>query len=133
MYLLPGGTAGNSWWWCAARFSKSWPYFRPKNFIFHTRFQTWRWSQKAALITCLHKTEIMSSLLRLKPQQIDFLKSFRILHFLIHMELKQRTFINNRSFFVNHTRFQTSLFQALRWWGRRESKRHLSILEPGTG
>ena len=25
---------------CAARFSKSWPYFRPKNVIFHTRFQT---------------------------------------------------------------------------------------------
>ena len=32
----------NSWWgWgCATRFSKSWPYFRPKNVIFHTRFQT---------------------------------------------------------------------------------------------
>ena len=25
----------------AALFSKSWPYFRPKNVIFHTRFQTW--------------------------------------------------------------------------------------------
>ena len=34
-----GGTPGNSWWGCAARFSKSWPYFRPKNVIFHTRFQ----------------------------------------------------------------------------------------------
>ena len=75
MHLLPGGTPGNSWWWCAARFSKSWPYFRPKNVLFRTRFQSWRWSQNAALITCLHKTEIMSSLLRLKPQQIDFLKS----------------------------------------------------------
>ena len=33
-------TPGNSWWGCAAWFSKSWPYFRPKNVIFHTRFQT---------------------------------------------------------------------------------------------
>ena len=35
-----GGTTGNSWWGCAAQFSESWPYFRPKNLIFHTRFQT---------------------------------------------------------------------------------------------
>ena len=36
----PGGTPGNSWWGCAARFSKFWPDFRPKNVIFHTRFRT---------------------------------------------------------------------------------------------
>ena len=35
-----GDTPGNSWWGCAARFLKSWPDFRPKNVIFHTRFQT---------------------------------------------------------------------------------------------
>ena len=35
-----GGTPGNSWLWCATRSSKSWPYFRPKNVIFHTRVQT---------------------------------------------------------------------------------------------
>ena len=35
-----GGTPGNSCWGCATRFSKSWPYFRPKNVIFHTLFQT---------------------------------------------------------------------------------------------
>ena len=35
-----GGTAGNSWWGCGDRFSESWPYCRPKNVIFHTRFQT---------------------------------------------------------------------------------------------
>ena len=57
--ITPGGIPGNSWWVCAARFSKSWPYFRPKNVIFHTRFQTrplikilqtfysfWRWINK---------------------------------------------------------------------------------------
>ena len=37
-----GGTPKNSWWKCAATwFSKSWAYFRPKNIIFHTRFQNW--------------------------------------------------------------------------------------------
>ena len=35
-----GSTPGNSWWGCAAWFSKSWPDSRPKNVIFHTRFQT---------------------------------------------------------------------------------------------
>ena len=42
-YLLNsrgGGTRGNTWWGCAARFSKSWPYFRPKHVIFHTLFRT---------------------------------------------------------------------------------------------
>ena len=37
---VPGGTPGNSWRGCAARFFKSWPDFRPKNVIFHTRFRT---------------------------------------------------------------------------------------------
>ena len=42
-------------------------------------------------ITCLHKPEIMSSLLRLKPQQKDFLKSIsNYTFFLIHLELKRR-------------------------------------------
>ena len=29
-----------AWWGCAAQFSKSRPYFRPKTFIFHIHFQT---------------------------------------------------------------------------------------------
>ena len=37
---LKGGTPGNLWWGCAAQFSKSWPYFIPKNVIFHTRLLT---------------------------------------------------------------------------------------------
>ena len=36
-----GSTPGNACWGCAARFSISWPYFRQKNVIFRTRFQTW--------------------------------------------------------------------------------------------
>ena len=35
-----GGTPGNSWWGCAAQFSKYCPDFRPKSVIFNTRFQT---------------------------------------------------------------------------------------------
>ena len=36
-----GGTPGSNRWGWAAWFFKSWPYFRPKKFIFHTRFPTW--------------------------------------------------------------------------------------------
>ena len=85
----PGGTPGKSWWGYAARSSKSGHYFRPKNVIFVTRFQTW--PRKSIPVfrpgvshktqhTCLHRTEIMSSLVRLECQQKDFLKStsFRV-------------------------------------------------------
>ena len=43
----PGGrggmiyTLGNLWKGCAAWLFKSWQYFRPKKFIFHTYFQTY--------------------------------------------------------------------------------------------
>ena len=83
----PGGTPGKSWWGYAARSSKSGHYFRPKNVIFVTRFQTW--PRKSIPVfrpgvshktqhTCLHRTEIMSSLVRLECQQKRFLK----IHFL---------------------------------------------------
>ena len=52
--LSPRGverTPGNSWWGYAARFSKSWPYFRTKNVIFHTRFQTWPLGRNYVIIT----------------------------------------------------------------------------------
>ena len=38
--IARGGTPRNSWWGCVARFFKSWPDFRPKNVILHTRSQT---------------------------------------------------------------------------------------------
>ena len=73
-----GGTPGNSRWRCAARFSKSWLYFRPKKChfssrfsdvasIIHPRFHSWRWSQNATLHVYIRLRQIMSSLLRLKP------------------------------------------------------------------
>ena len=85
----PGGTPGKSWWGYAARSSKSGHYFRPKNVIFVTRFQTWPLKSIPVFRpgvshktqhTCLHRTEIMSSLVRLECQQKDFLKStsFRV-------------------------------------------------------
>ena len=70
---------------CVARFSTSWPYFRPKHFPhpfydltskIHTSFQTWRQSQNATYM--ITKTESRSSLLRWERQQkyiyIYFLK-----------------------------------------------------------
>ena len=64
-------------------------------------------------ITCLRKTEIMSSLLRLKPQQKDFLKSVSNSHitlsFLFIWIGTTNPLIHNRTFFVNHTRFQTKM------------------------
>ena len=81
-----GGSPGFSWWGCTARFSKSWPYFWPKSVIFHTRFQTWPpksipffrsgdGHKTLHCITCLHKTDNMSSL-----HQKDFLKSISNSH-----------------------------------------------------
>ena len=64
-------------------------------------------------ITCLHKTKIMSSLLILKPQQRDLLKSIsnlRItLSFWFIWNWNDNTLINNLSSFVNHTQFQTKM------------------------
>ena len=57
---------GNSGWGCAPRYSKSWAYiyFRPKNVIFPTRFQTW------PLRKHLHKKK------EKKERKKDFLKAF---------------------------------------------------------
>ena len=70
---LPGGTPVNSWWGCAARFYKSWPHFRPKYVIFHTRVQTGPLKSIPFFRPALW--EIMLSLLRLEGQQRDFLKA----------------------------------------------------------
>ena len=98
---------------------KSWPYFRKKNVIFHTRFQTWSlksipWKRVTKRnITCLHKTEIMSSLLRLKPPQKDLFNTISNSHitlsFLFIWIETTNKLIHNRSSFVNHTRFPTKM------------------------
>ena len=82
---------------CAAQFSKSWPYFRPKNFIF----------VRPALQL------IMPSLLILQHKQKIFLKPFQIPIFLFLFYLfgiePINTFIHSRKFLQNHTRFQTKM------------------------
>ena len=99
-----GGTPGKSWWGYAARSSKSGPYFRPKNVIFLTRFQTWPLKSlpffrpgvsHKTQHTCLHRTEIMSSLVRFECQQKDFLKStsFRVPKGLMAPGLQDSNFI----------------------------------------
>ena len=103
-------TPGNSWWGCAAQFSKSWPYFRPKDVISHTRFQTRPLKSMPVFRTGLY-AEIMLSLLRLERKQKISSNPFqiRILLFLSYsfgIET-MNTFIHSRSSFKNHTRFQT--------------------------
>ena len=90
---------------CAAQLSESWPYFRPQNVIFHTRFQSWRWSQNATYVFTLR--EIMSSLLRLERQQKDFFLSYSLIIFIIKTTNTLTQY--NRSSLVNHTRFQTKM------------------------
>ena len=57
-----GGTPGNSWWGCAARFPKFWPLFQTKKCNFphlfsdqtskiHTRFQTWPSGRNYVIVT----------------------------------------------------------------------------------
>ena len=77
-----GGTPRNSWWWCAARFSKSLPYFRPNNEIFYTRFQT-RPLKSIPVFRPGLQAEIMSSILiRLERKQKNSLNAYRICIFL---------------------------------------------------
>ena len=77
-----GGTPGNSLWGCAARFTKSRPDFRPKNVIFHTRFQT-RPLKSITVFRPGLQTEIMLSIL-----QSHFEFAY-LSFFLTHLELKR--------------------------------------------
>ena len=109
-----GGTLRNSWWGCVARTSKCWPYFRPKNVIFHTRFQTWPAKIHTRFQISLRNSwgRLLASLLRLERHQKNFLKAIsnsRIsLSFLSSFGIEMiNTFIRSRSFLENHTQFQT--------------------------
>ena len=76
--------------------------FQTKNVIFHTHFQTWRWSQNTTHVFTL--TEIMSPLLNLgRQQKMSFFLSFS---FIIEIT---NTSIHYRGSFVNRTRFQTKM------------------------
>ena len=60
-------------------FSKFWPYFCPKNVIFHTRFQNWHLKSITVIRPGL-KAEIMLWLFRLKRKQKDFSTSISNSH-----------------------------------------------------
>ena len=100
-YRGVGGTPGNSWWGPAARFSKSWHYFRPKNVIFSTHFHACR--LKSIPVFRFGLYEIMSSLLRLEHQRKRFLS-------LLFNTETMNTFIHYRRFLETRTRFQTRPF-----------------------
>ena len=106
----PGGPLRNSWWGCAARFSKSWPYFRPKNVTFHTRFQTW--PLKPTTHSQTWPSRIVSSLLRLEQQQ-NWNLHISLSFFSFEIETKN-TFVHSRSsletIHVPDCRFQMGKF-----------------------
>ena len=76
------GSSGNSWWWCGTRFSKSWPYFRPKNVILHTRFQTWPLGRNYVIITLNANQNIFQ--IHFEFAHLSFLSFFSI-----YLELKR--------------------------------------------
>ena len=82
----PGGTHGNSWWGCAARFS----LFQTNNVIFLTRFQTRPLKSIPVFRSNLY-AEIMLSLLSLVREQTrNSSTSFQYCSFfLTHLELKR--------------------------------------------
>ena len=95
---------------CAARFSKSWPYFRPKNVIFHTRFQTRPLKSMPVFRQKLCHPYLASCL---RAQTKNSSNPFRIRTFLSHSYSSGIETIDNsihsRSSLENHTWFQTKL------------------------
>ena len=100
--VIPGSTSRNSWLGCAALFSKSWPYFRPKSVIFLTRSQTWPLGRNYVIIT------------QIRVQTKMFFQSISNSHiplsFLLIWNIETiNTFMHSRSFLENHIRFQTKM------------------------
>ena len=118
------GTPGNSRWGCTAGFSKSWPYFRPKNVTFQTRFHTW----PLKFLPCILRPglkEIMSSLLRLEQQQKRFLK--------IHFEFAYFFFFLSRLKLKKQIRSYTIVVPLKTIPDSRPKRRHkIPILWGGT-
>ena len=91
-----GDIPGNSWWGCAARFSKSWPYFRPKNIIFHTRFQT-----------CPLKSIPQVSGIWIKSQQILFGWTFCKVHSFFYVNVLHVTIRSRKVMQITYLHDQT--------------------------
>ena len=97
----PGVTPGSFWWGCAVCSPNPWPYFRPKNVIFHTRFQIWPLGRDYVINMASIRTQKNSS------------NAFRIRVFLFPSYSfgieTINTFIRSRSSLENYTRFQTKM------------------------
>ena len=100
-----GSTTGNSWWGCAAQFSKSWPYFRPKSVIFHTRFLTWPLGRNYVIISKLERKQKILQI----HYELAYFSFFLSYSFAIETI---KTFIHFRSSVKTHTRFQTKMGKA---------------------
>ena len=124
---LPGvGTPGNSWWGCAAWFFKSWPYFRPKNVTFHTRFQTKPLKSIPVFRPGL-LAEIVSLLLRLERKQKNSSNPLRI-HIFLFLSYSFgiamiNTFIHSRSSLESYTRFQSKMVKIYTRFQTKKAKK----------
>ena len=124
--FTPGGTPRNSWWVCAAQFSKSWPYFIPKTVIFYTRFHTRPLKSKPFFRPGI-QTEIMSSFFRLERKQTISPNAYPIRKFLLRsysfgVETINK-FIHPRSSIENHTRFQIKMGKEYTRFQTRKDKK----------
>ena len=101
-----GGTPRNSLCGCVARFSKSWPYFRPNYVIFHTRSQT-----RPLKFIPVFRPGL--KLLKLVRKQNNSSNAFGIRMFLCRFYSSGiktiTTLVRSRSSLENHTRFQTKM------------------------
>ena len=89
----PDVTPGNSWSGCVVRSPNPWPYFRPKNVIFYTRFQTWP----------LGRDYVINMASNTFRTRVFLFPSYSFGIGTIN------TFIRSRSSLENHTRFQTKM------------------------
>ena len=114
----PEGTPGNSWWRCAARVSKLWPYFRLRNCHFsqrfsdlaskiHTRFKTWPLLVRNYVII----TQITTAIITKKKNVSSNALRIRIFPFLSYSFGLEtiNTFIRYHTSLENHIRFQTKI------------------------
>ena len=101
-----GATPGNFWWWCAAQVSKFWPYFRPKNVVFHTHFQTWPLKSIPAFRTGVSRNYVIFTNIRTPTITST---SYITLSFLFIWNWNDEYIYALASSLENHTRFQTKI------------------------
>ena len=114
------GTPGNSWWGCAARFPKSWPYFRPKKCHFPDPFsdqgpvsrKSRKLTGRKAVVVYVQErgfNSLASNIIKLSVNETKCNFSFLLSFFLTHLELKRSIRLYTPVVPSNHTRFQTKM------------------------